>query len=75
MRICQIADMNVVPDCRSIGSIVIIPVDGELIQVSLNDHQRPRNQMSFGVPKFADEPAIICPASIEIAQPNRVEPI
>lgn len=70
MCLCQIGHVNVIPNTSAVRSIIICPVYGNGISLTVWHLQNQWNQMAFRIVCFPNRTACICAAGVEVPQRN-----
>src|SRR4051812_1868589 len=70
-----IGDMDIVAYRSPVRRVEVIPENCEVADMPLQRHHRARDEVSFGIPEFADRAGGISSAGIEIAKAKGIQPI
>ena len=70
MSLCQVGDMDVVPNASAIWCVIVCTKDGNCFPLAVWNLQNQRNQVAFRIVCFTDCASLICTASVEIPERN-----
>ena len=71
----EIGDVDIVAYRSAVRRVEVIPENCEVANMPLQRHHRAWDEVSFGIPEFADRAGGISSTGIEIAQAKRVQAV